>query len=121
MEFYYHELDPSVLLLSADGGLNADTSREFVGQLESLIDAGVDKIIVDCSRLDYISSYGVGMMLRLSKKLAARGGEVKFAGVKSKVLGVLSVMHMNDRFAMYPDVDQARLAFRPREDHPPLA
>src|SRR5438067_13796329 len=41
MEFFFHELDRQVLILSADGGLNADTAAEFVGQLESLIDSGV--------------------------------------------------------------------------------
>jgi len=113
MEFFYHELDDSVLVLSADGGLNADTADAFVKQLESLVDAGVDKIIVDCSRLEYISSYGVGVLVRLHRKLAARGGDVKIAGVKSRVFQVLTVMRMNDRFAVYPDVDRARLAFRP--------
>ena len=56
MEFFFHELDKSVLVLSADGGLNADTAGEFVRQLEALVDAGVKQIIVDCSNLSYISS-----------------------------------------------------------------
>jgi hypothetical protein len=33
MELYYHEVDRSVLVLSADGGLNADTAADFVSQL----------------------------------------------------------------------------------------
>jgi anti-anti-sigma factor len=43
------------------------------------VDAGVDKIIVDCSRLEYISSYGIGVLVRLHKALMARGGDVKIA------------------------------------------
>ena len=60
MELVFHEVDKSVLILSADGGLNADTSAEFVEQLEKLVDGGVTQIIVDCTRLEYISSYGIG-------------------------------------------------------------
>ena len=41
MEFYYHESDRDILVLSADGGLNADTASTFVEQLESLVDAGM--------------------------------------------------------------------------------
>src|SRR6185369_15944578 len=108
MEFFYHELDKDVLILSADGGLNADTADQFVHQLEALVDAGVKKIIVDCTRLDYISSYGIGVLVRLHQKLAKHGGDVKVAGVKSKVLGALSLMRMNEIFAIYPDVDRAR-------------
>jgi anti-sigma B factor antagonist len=115
MEFYYHELDESVLILAADGGLNADTAKQFVGQLETLVDAGVKKIIVDCTHLDFISSYGIGVLVRLHNKLAKRGGDVKIAGAKSTVLSALTVMRMGKLFEIYPDVNRARLAFRAKD------
>jgi anti-sigma B factor antagonist len=113
MEFFYHEVDRKVLVLAADGGLNAETATQLVSQLESLVDVGLRQIIVDCSRLDFISSYGVGVLVRLHNKLAKNGGDVKVAGVKSAVLKVLTLMRMNRLFEVYPDVNQARLAFRP--------
>ena len=57
MEFYYHDVDDDVLILNADGGLAAFTRDQFVGELEKAIDAGCRKLIVDCKRLTYISSY----------------------------------------------------------------
>jgi len=115
MEFFFHELDRKVLILSADGGLNADTAAEFVGQLESLIDAGLTRIIVDCTRLDYISSYGIGVLVRLHNKLAHHGGDVKIAAAKSKVLQVLTLMRIGKVLDIYPDVNRARLAFRDKD------
>ena len=115
MEFYYHEVDKSILILSADGGLNADTAQSFITQLESLVEAGVTQIIVDCTRLDYISSFGIGVLVRLHKKLASHGGDVKVAAPKSIVLQALTVMRMGTLFSIYRDVDQARLAFRPKD------
>ncbi len=115
VEFYFHEVDRNVMVLGADGGLNADTVQPFVQQLESLIDAGVNQIIVDCSKLDYISSYGIGMLMRLHRKLAARGGDVKIAAPKNIVLKALNVMRIGGLLSIYPDVDQARLAFRPKD------
>lgn len=115
MEFYIHELDRSVLILSADGGLNADTADEFIRQLEALIDGGVKQIIVDCSRLEYISSYGIGVLARLHNRLAKHGGDVKIAAPKSMVLQALTVMRMGKLFDIYPDVNRARLAFRPKD------
>jgi anti-anti-sigma factor len=67
-----------------------------VRQLEVLVDGGVSQIIVDCTRLDYISSYGVGVLVRLHNKLATRGGDVKIAAPASKVLAVLSVMRIGE-------------------------
>ena len=114
MEFYFHEVDKSVLILSADGGLNADTAAEFVSQLETLIDGGVKQIIVDCTRLEAISSYGVGVLARLHNKLAKHGGDVKVAAARSMVLQALTLMRMGKLFDIYPDVNQAKLAFRPK-------
>jgi anti-sigma B factor antagonist len=116
MELYRHELDNSVLILGADGGLNADTAGAFVDQLALLIDEGVKKIIVDCTHLDYISSYGIGVLVRVHSKLAARGGDVKIASPpKSAVLKALQIVRLNRLVEIYPDVNAARLAFRPKD------
>jgi len=113
VEFYFHELDNSVLILAADGGLNANNAGQFVADLEKLVDAGIKKIIVDCAHLEYISSYGIGMMLRLHKRIAQHGGDVKLAAVHSKIVRVLQIARMDSVFDLYPDVNRARLAFRP--------
>ena len=41
MEFYYHEVDNDVLIISADGGIDKQTSKEFVEQILELIDGGM--------------------------------------------------------------------------------
>ena len=76
MELYYDDVDSEVLVIKADGGLNARTAEGFVEDLEKLVDAGLRKIIVDCSELDYISSFGLGVLIRLHGRLARRGGDV---------------------------------------------
>ena len=114
MEFYYHELDNSVLILRADGGINADNAGQFVGDLEKIVDAGLRKIIVDCSGLDHISSFGIGVLLRVHKRLARHGGDVKLAGIHTGLVRVLQIARLDLLFDVYPDVDRARLAFRPR-------
>jgi hypothetical protein len=39
---------------------------------------------------------------------------VKVAGAQSFVLNSLNIMRMGRLFEIYPDVDRARLAFRPK-------
>ena len=43
MEFYYDEIDNDVLIITADGGLNADTSEQLIQSIEKLVDAGLKK------------------------------------------------------------------------------
>ncbi len=114
MEFYYDEIDGDVLVLRVDGGLNAETAEQFVTSIENLVDAGLTKLIVDCSMLDYVSSYGIGVLIRLHRRMKGRGGDVKLACVRSVLADVLALTHLTSLFEIYPDTNRARLAFRPR-------
>jgi anti-anti-sigma factor len=115
MEFYYSDVDKDILIVCADGGLNSDNANQFVDELGTLIEGGQTKIVVDCTRLDYISSYGVGVLLRLHAKLAKRGGNVKLACVKSIIEKLLTTLRLNSLFEIYPDVSRACLMFRPKD------
>jgi anti-sigma B factor antagonist len=112
MEFYYHDVDGDILILSADGGLIAATADQFVDELDQIIQCGCQKLIVDCTRLTYISSYGLGLLVRLHKKLAVRGGNVKLAAVEGAIPKLLSLTQLDRVFEIYPTVDEARRAFR---------
>ncbi len=114
MEFYYDEIDNDVLIITADGGLNADTSEQFVQSIEKLVDGGLKKIIVDCDKLDYISSSGLRVLVRLHNRMKRQGSDVKLASVKGPMPDVLQVTGLNKLFEIYPDVNRARLAFRPK-------
>lgn len=111
MEFYYRGTDRDILILSADGGLNSHNADQFVGELQTLVEAGVRKLIVDCTKLTYISSYGVGILIRLHKKLAEVGGEVKLATVENPVVKALRLLRLDSIFEIYLNVREAREAF----------
>jgi len=111
MEFYYRGTDKDILILSADGGLNSHNADQFVTELQALVDAGARKLIVDCTKLTYISSYGVGVLIRLHKKLAESGGEIKLAAIESPIIKVLRLLRLDTVFEIYHNVREAREAF----------
>lgn len=112
MEFYYHDVDGDVLILSADGGINAANSSQFVEELEKVINAGITKLIVDCAKIRYISSSGLGVLLRLHKRMCERGGDVRLAALDSAVVRILEMTRLNRVFHIYATLDDARAAFR---------
>jgi len=116
MEFYEHEIDNDVLIIAADGGIDRNTSSEFVERILELIEGGVTKVIIDCEKLTYISSWGLGVLLRLHKRARATGGEVKIANVHSRIVELLNLTRLNRIFGVYPDVNRARLEFRPKTE-----
>ena len=113
MELYYDDVDGEVLVIKADGGLNGETAEQFVRDIEKLVKAGLTKMIVDCSELEYISSYGLGVLVRLHKRMERHGGNVKIASAHSALLDVIRLARLDRLFEIYPDVPRARLAFRP--------
>ncbi len=85
METYYDEIDDDVLILVADGGLDHDETEALAQKLEHLVDAGLRKVIVDCSRINTITSVALGMLVRLNRRLKDHGGDIKIAAVEAWV------------------------------------
>lgn len=111
MVLYYHKVDNSVLILTAGGELNLDTSKGLADQLQTFLEFGVKKLIIDCTFLTQISSYGIGVLMRLNSKVAKLGGQVKIANAPSRVIQALNLVRLGQFFQFYPDVESARAAF----------
>ncbi len=54
------------------------------------------------------------MLVRLHNRMKRQGSDVKLASVKGALAGILQVTGLNKLFEIYPDVNRARLAFRPK-------
>ncbi len=111
MDFYYDAVDKDVLIVSADGGLLWDNADEFVAELERYVELGISKLIVDCSRMTRISSYGLGTLVSVHKRLSKRGGDVKLASVSGVAGKVIRMTGLGARLHIYPTVEDARVAF----------
>ena len=112
MELYYHSTDRDILVLSADGGLDSTNAEKFLAELRKAVEAGARKLIVDCTRLHFISSYGVAVLVRLHKTMADVGGDVKVAALDSRVTRIVTLVGLEKVFDLYATVDDARDAFR---------
>jgi anti-anti-sigma factor len=99
-----------VLIIHADGELNADVANAFVAQIDELVQRGVTKIIIDFTFVDFISSAGIFQVLRLHKRAAVHGGQVKLCSIKGLIRDVLAVSKLDKVFEIYRDLDEARAA-----------
>jgi len=111
MQFIPQEIDGDIMVLAIDGGLDGSTSRTFTSDVLAIVDGGVTRLIIDCSGLTALTSIGVGAIIRLHARAASHGGDVKLCAVPGIALQILNVMKLDRVLGIYPDVDQARLAF----------
>ena len=115
MQTFVQERDGDLLIVSADGGLDRETAQQLLADVGRHVDEGARSIIVDCSRLGVITSAGLGTLLRLHGLMKARGAQVRLAGLHGLVAQALHLTRLDTVFELFPDVNSARLAFRPMD------
>lgn len=83
----------AALTLALEGRLDTVTSPELEKELKAL--DGVDSLILDFSKLDYISSAGLRVLLSAHKAMSAKGG-MKVTNVNDIVREVFDVTGFAD-------------------------
>ncbi|MED5507171.1 MAG: STAS domain-containing protein [Planctomycetota bacterium] len=112
METYLDEIDDEIMVLVADGGLDARNARQLGEKLEALVDAGIRELIVDCSKLTFVSSAGLGVLLKANRQLGALGGQVHLAGVGGPIVQILRIARLDGILKLHEDVGRAKHALR---------
>ena len=84
--------ESNVLKVSLDGRLDTITAPEFDDFLKLNL-AGVDKVVIDCEKLVYISSAGLRVLLSITKKIK---NSLKLVNVQELVMEVLEVTGFAD-------------------------
>ena len=104
---YRAESEDSVLVIEVTGKLDTDTSEYLMACVQGEIEDGARAIVLDCSRLDYISSLGLGTLVRASLRVRKEAGSVVLAGVQRMVAEVVRLAQLGRMLHMYGNVDEA--------------
>ena len=84
----------SALTLALEGRLDTTTSPELEKELKASLD-GADSLVLDFSKLDYISSAGLRVLLSAHKQMSGKGG-MKVTNVNEIVREVFDVTGFAD-------------------------
>ena len=66
-----------------------------------------DKVILDLSGINYVSSTGIGSFTRLIKVVKPKGGDIVFINTVSKVLDVFQLLGFTSFFIFLDDLSSA--------------
>ena len=94
-------------VLALDGFLDAHTAPEFEKAIQSEVDDGHLQLIVDCTRLTYISSAGLGVFMGFIEELRERDGDIKICGLSPKVEQVFEILGFHALYDIVGDVPAA--------------
>ena len=71
------------------------------------IDDGARKLVIDVTRLDYIDSAGIGMLVACNGQIERAGGKMRVAGAQGTVAKAFEIVHMDRITALDANVDEA--------------
>jgi anti-sigma B factor antagonist len=97
MEVSINEVGSSVSII-VTGDIEMMTIKEFKEKLLNLGQSTEKDIEIDLSKVDYIDSSGVGVLISLLKIQKKKGKELRIKNVSDKVLDVLRLSSLADVF-----------------------
>jgi anti-sigma B factor antagonist len=100
-------VEEGLSIISLDGFVDAHTAPHFENAIQSEIEAGRNRIIVNCEKLNYISSAGLGVFMSFIEEVRERGGDIKICGLTPKVQHTFEILGFQDIFDMLPDQPSA--------------
>jgi anti-sigma B factor antagonist len=102
------QVEPNLTVVELTGHLNLGNELMSVeSALRRLIDEGARKLVIDVTRLEYIDSAGIGMLVGCNGQMDRAGGKMRGAGAHGAVARVFEVVHLDRITSLDADVDTA--------------
>ncbi len=86
--------------------LDAGNVGEFKREIERVLSTGT-RLVIDFSRLRFIDSSGLGVMLSCLRQLNAKGGDLKLCGMSKEVRGTFELVRMHRIFDIFASCEEA--------------
>jgi anti-anti-sigma factor len=101
----------SCIIIGIIGRLDTTNYGILEKQLKELIDARQIKILVDCSKMDYVSSSGLRILLMTLKSITQLNGKFVLCNLQENINEIFEISGFNSIFEIYPTQNEALKAF----------
>lgn len=100
--------DRTIYFVDIEGVLDGHTFKYFDDFVNSLIDHGRSSLILNCDKLEYVSSAGIGVLAGAVKRCRDAKGDLRLCGVQDKVKRIINLVGLQSMLRMY-DTDRGAL------------
>ena len=96
------------VLVEVSGRVDSDTAPQLREELNKITDADNYKIVMDCSKLDFISSAGMWVLVNAQKRCKRfNRGEVVLADIPKKIYDILDLAGFDEVFKFFKSTAEA--------------
>jgi anti-sigma B factor antagonist/stage II sporulation protein AA (anti-sigma F factor antagonist) len=100
-----------VLVLRIEGRLDAASSPFLEKKMNTYVDEGKLKILMNFDQVEYLSSAGMRLLLSVSKKLKTKSGKMVIAGINADVMEVIRMAGFDHILSISPTEGDALKSF----------
>lgn len=104
MELHYIE---DIAVVRLRGELREEAASKLVSELLDQLAAQAPRVVVSLADVEYVSSSGIGSLVRLYKDIRDRGGEMCIAAISPRLRNVFELAGVNLLFPFAEDEAQA--------------
>lgn len=97
-------------VFSYEGAIDLHVSPEIRAALREITDQQPKRLVVDLSRVPYVDSSGLAVLIGAKQELEAAGGVFILAGAQEAVRTILESARLDQYFRLVRDVDDALAA-----------
>lgn len=94
------KLDSDTMTIFVEGWLDTLTAEQFRSEAQQL--EGAEKVILDLSKVDYISSAGLREVVALHRSVTGSGGSFSVRGVVPAVMDVFTLTGFDKKLDITP-------------------
>jgi len=96
-----------IVVLDLGGRLDTTNYQQFEAKTMGLINEGKNKIVVNCSNLNYISSSGLRIMLMALKGASVGGGMFTLCELQENIREIFEISGFCSIFKIFPTEQEA--------------
>jgi anti-sigma B factor antagonist len=101
-------IEPDITLLEISGRISLGRDCQDVEwAVEDLIRDNKKKVVFDLSRLDYLDSMGIGIIVMCCTKMKQAGGELRLAALQPRIVELMKVTKLDQIWEFYPTASAA--------------
>ena len=94
-------------LVQIEGTLQFDSGEAFDAHVETIQSTTQPVVVVDMSRVTFISSAGLGALIRMNRAMKDQQRKVRLAAVAEPVYQMLCGAKLDEMFPVFPTVENA--------------
>ena len=107
MQIDHEQLDRNILKINLSGRMDVAGSQQIDRQLADLTAPPRDAIIVDLSKVGFLASIGIRILLINAKALKTRGGRMVLLNPDAGVARVLELSGVDTTIGVFRDLEAA--------------